>query len=171
MILIGMGGGVLIWYFLSRYFDRPRPTDHLDVLLLSGPSFPSVSALMAVLCYGLLAYLLIPRMPTRFWKWFVAMLLILAIAMITLSSLLFGTHFLTDVIAGYALGLAWAGLIYTLVERIFQEGTGRNQESVQTVIAFEGLRAPGLFKRLPILGLTIVLLGSLSFAALGYNPV
>ncbi len=169
MVLIGLGGGGLIWYFLSRYFDRPRPANHLEVLELSGPSFPSGPALMAVLCYGLLAYMLIPKMPSRFWKWFVALMLTLAIAIIALSSLLFGTHYATDVIAGYALGLAWAGLVYTLVERIFRQEPVGNQENLQKASAFQGLRAPGLFKRRPIIGFTIVLLGSLSFAALGYN--
>src|SRR4026209_986488 len=70
MVLLGLGGGGLIWYVLSRYFDRPRPEDHLDVLLLSGPSFPSASALMAMLGYGLLAYLLVPNLASLFWKWF-----------------------------------------------------------------------------------------------------
>ncbi len=105
MVLIGLGGGGLIWYLLSRYFDRPRPADHLDVLLLSGPSFPSAPALMAVLCYGFLAYLLIPKLPSLFWKWFAALLLTLAIVLIALSSLLFGTHYVSDVIAGSASAL------------------------------------------------------------------
>jgi membrane-associated phospholipid phosphatase len=169
MVLIGLGGGGLIWYFISSYFDRPRPADHLDVLLLSGPSFPSGPALMAVLCYGLLAYLLIPKMSSHFWKWLVAIMSTLAIGIVALSSLLFGTHYFTDVIAGYALGLAWAGLVYTLVERIFRKGTVGNQESSQNAAAFQGLRAPGLFKKKPIMGFILVLLGSLSFAALGYN--
>ena len=169
MVGIGLGGGGLIWYFLSRYFDRPRPADYLDALQLSGPSFPSGPALMAVLCYGLLAYLLIPKLPSLFWKWFVALLFTLAIVMIALSSLLFGTHYLSDVIAGYALGLAWAGVVYTLAERMFQEGTAGNQEGVQKAIAFQGLRAPGLFKRRPIIGFALILLASLSFAALGTN--
>ncbi|HEX9386164.1 MAG TPA: phosphatase PAP2 family protein [Anaerolineales bacterium] len=169
MVCIGLGGGGLIWYFLSRYFDRPRPADHLDVLLLSGPSFPSASALMAILCYGLLAYLLVPKLPSRFWKWFVALLLTLAIVMIALSSLLFGTHYVSDVIAGYALGLAWAGVVYTLAERIFQEGTAGNQDRLQKATAFQGLRAPGLFKRRPLIGFALILVASLSFAALGTN--
>ena len=75
MVVIGFGGGGSIWYLLSRYFDRPRPAIQLDILLLRDPSFPSGSALAAVLCYGLLAYLLIPKMPSRFWKWAVAILL------------------------------------------------------------------------------------------------
>src|ERR1051325_618361 len=152
MVVIGLGGGGLIWYFLSRYFDRPRPTDQLEVLQLSGPSFPSASALLAVLCYGLLAYLLVPRLLSLFWKWFVALLCIAAIGLIGLSSLLFGTHYASDVIAGSALGLAWAGVAFTLTERIFQEGTAGNQVSAQKTITFQALRAPGLFKRRPIIG-------------------
>ncbi len=72
--------------------------------------------------------------------------------MVALSSLLFGTHYVTDVLAGIALGLAWAGVVYTLVERIFQEGTEGNQEPAQTVIDLQGLRAPGLFKKQPSSG-------------------
>lgn len=169
MVVIGLGGAGLIWYILSRYFDRPRPADHLDVLLLSGPSFPSAPALLAVLCYGLLAYLLVSGLSSLFWKWFVAILSTAAIVLVGLSSLLFGTHYASDVIAGLVLGLAWAGLVITLVERMVQEGTAADQERVQKTAASQGLRAPGLFQRRPILALTLILLASLSFAALGYN--
>ncbi|HLO15956.1 MAG TPA: phosphatase PAP2 family protein [Anaerolineales bacterium] len=169
MVLIGLGGGGLIWYFLSQYFDRPRPDTQIKVLLLRDPSFPSGAALAAVLCYGLLAYLLVPKMPSRFWKWAVVVLLTLLTAFIGFSSLLLGAHYVTDVIAGYALGLAWAGLVYTLMEKFFTEGTMRNQESLSKSPPLEGLRAPGLFRRWPILGLIMILLGGLSFGALGYN--
>jgi len=169
LVVSGLGGGGLIWYFLSRYFDRPRPADHLDVLILSGPSFPSAPALMAVLCYGLLAYLLVPWLPSLFWKWFVALLLTAAIIMVGLSSLLFGTHYASDVIAGMALGLAWAGIVYTLGEGMIQEGTLANHGCLQKAASSQGLRAPGLLKRHPIIALALILLASLSFAALGYN--
>jgi len=169
MVLIGPGGGGLIWYSLSHYFDRPRPTNQLDVLLLRDPSFPSGLAFSGVLCYGLLAYLLVPKMPSRFWKWFVVIMLTLVIAFIGFSSVLLGGHYVTDVIAGYALGLAWAGLVYTLMERFFWEGTVRNQESSLNRSPFRGLRAPGTFRRWPIIGFIMILLGSLSFAALSYN--
>ncbi len=169
MVLIGLGGGGLIWYFLSYYFDRPRPATQLDILLLRDPSFPSGLALTALLCYGLLAYLLIPKMPSRFWKWSVAILLTLVIAFVGLSSLLLGAHYVTDVIAGYALGLAWAGLVYTLTERFFVGETVRDQESSLIRTPFQGLRAPGLFKKWPIIGIIMILLGGLSFAGLSYN--
>jgi membrane-associated phospholipid phosphatase len=124
---------------------------------------------MAVLCYGLLAYLLIPKLPPLFWKWFVPLLIILTIVMVALSSLLFGTHYLSDVVAGVACGLAWAGIVFTLVERIFNEARAGNQDSLQKPMDFRGLRAPGLFKRRSLLGASLILVPSLIFAVLGYN--
>ncbi len=168
MVWIGLGGGGLIWYFLSRYFDRPRPTTPFHALTLGDPSFPSGLSILAVLCYGLLAYLLIPQMPSRFWKWFVGIMLTVIVVFIGFSGILLGVHYVTDIIAGYALGIAWAGLVYTLMERFLSEGTVRNQSS-SSKSTFQGLRAPGLFKRWPVIGLGMILLGGLSFGALGYN--
>ena len=168
MVLIGLGGGGVLWYFLTRYFDRPRPAAPLGALSLGDPSFPSGLALAAVLCYGLLAYLLIPKMPSRFWKWFVGLMLTLVVVFVGFSGILLGAHYVTDVIAGSALGLAWAGLTYTLLERSLSGGTVRDLES-SSKSPFQGLRAPGLFKRLPAIGLLMIILGTLSFAGLGYE--
>ena len=168
MVVLGLGGGGLIWYGFSLYVDRPRPADHLDVLQFANPSFPSAPAVMAILCYGLLAYLLLPRLTSLFWKWVVALLCLLAIVVSGLSSLLFGTHFLTDVIAGYGLGLAWAGIVYTLVEMMVRVETSGNPERSQNA-ASEELRTLGLFKKRPIVAVVLILLTALIFAVLGYN--
>jgi membrane-associated phospholipid phosphatase len=168
MVWLGLGGGGLIWYYLSHYFDRPRPTTPFHVLTLGDPSFPSGLALLAVLCYGLLAYLLIPKMPSRFWKWLLGSLLVVVTVFVGFSTILLGVHYATDVIAGYALGIAWAGLVYTMMERFLSEGKAQSPES-SSKSTFQGLRAPGLFKRWPMIGLGMILLGGLSFGALGYN--
>jgi membrane-associated phospholipid phosphatase len=170
MILVGLGGGGVIWYFLKQYFDRPRPAAPLGALSLGDPSFPSGLALASVLCYSLLAYLLIPNMPSRFWKWFVGLMLALVVMFVGFSGILLGAHYVTDVIAGDALGLAWAGLTYTLLERSLSGGTVQNP-GISTKSPFQGLRAPGLFKRLPALGLMMIILGGLTFAGLGYNLI
>ncbi|MGE5461884.1 MAG: phosphatase PAP2 family protein [Syntrophothermus sp.] len=170
LVAIGLGGGALIGYVLSHYFDRPRPTDHLDLLMLSGSSFPAIPVMMAVLCYGLLAYLLVPNLTSRLWKGLVLLVCILAIAMAALSSLLFGTHYASDVIAGLALGFAWFGLLFILAGKGFQpEQASRDQQHAQRTAARQGLRVPGLFQRQPIGGLTLILLSSLFFAILAYN--
>ena len=120
MVLIGFGGGALIWYSLSRFFDRPRPPAQLGIVV-TDPSFPSGHVMSAVLCYGLLAYLFVPKMPSQFWKWVLIIVTLLIMAFIGFSRLFLGGHYLSDLIGGYALGIAWAGLSYTLIERIFMK--------------------------------------------------
>ena len=121
MLLIGSGGGSLVWRYFNTFFDRPRPEAQLGITVLN-PSFPSGHVMSAVLCYGFLGYLLVPKMPTIFWKWFVIISVLLVLAFVGLSRVFQGGHYLTDVLAGYALGLAWASLIYTLIESIFKKG-------------------------------------------------
>jgi undecaprenyl-diphosphatase len=117
MLLVGLGGGALIWYFLIGIFNRPRPQAQIGIVV-TDPSFPSGHVITAVLAYGLLAYLFVPKMPSLFWKWVVVIASILTILYIGFSRLFLGGHYLTDLLAGYALGIAWAGLVYTLIERI-----------------------------------------------------
>jgi membrane-associated phospholipid phosphatase len=118
MLLIGAGGGALIWYYLISVFNRPRPDAQIGIVV-TDMSFPSGHTISAVLCYGLLAYLLVPKMPSLFWKWMVVLGAILTMAFIGFSRLFLGGHYLADILAGYALGIAWAGLVYTLIESLF----------------------------------------------------
>ncbi len=117
MLLVGMSGGALIWAFLIGFFNRPRPPAQLGIVVTE-PSFPSGHMMQTMLCYGFLAYLLFPKMPSRFWKWLLVIAAILINIYVGASRLILGGHFLTDVLAGTGLGLAWAGLVYTVIERI-----------------------------------------------------
>jgi undecaprenyl-diphosphatase len=133
MLFIGVGGGAIIWYFLTGVFDRVRPAQQIGIAV-TDPSFPSGHAISAVLCYGFLAYLFIPRMPSLFWKWMVGVAAILTMAFIGFSRVYLGGHYMTDIVAGYALGLAWAGLVFTLVETFFLNpavATNRNIGSIK----------------------------------------
>lgn len=121
MIAIAWAGEGLIWRVLSLVFDRPRPT--FDTMIwkpLSSPSFPSGHTITVVICFGLLAYLFVPKMPSRFWKIVVITVALLIILYTGFARMYVGDHFLTDVLAGYAAGLAWSGLVYTSVELISQ---------------------------------------------------
>jgi membrane-associated phospholipid phosphatase len=117
MLIVGLGGGAIIWYFLIGIFNRHRPEAQIGIVV-TDPSFPSGHVITAILFYGLLAYFLVPKMPSLFWKWVLVIATILTILYIGFSRLFLGGHYLTDILAGYSLGIAWAGLVYTLIERI-----------------------------------------------------
>lgn len=118
MLLIGAGGGAIIWSIVIKIFDRARPTDQLGIVV-SDFSFPSGHTMSAMICYGFLAYLLVPKMPSLFWKWVIILASIATMLFIGYSRVFLGGHYLTDVIAGYGLGLAWAAFVFTVIERLF----------------------------------------------------
>jgi membrane-associated phospholipid phosphatase len=119
MVLIAWGGEAGLWLLISNYFNRPRPVFANPVWhQMTAPSFPSGHVFGAVLCYGLLAYLIIPKMSTRFWKGVVVAIALLIILYVGWARLFVGDHYPSDILAGYGLGTAWGGLVYTLVESV-----------------------------------------------------
>jgi undecaprenyl-diphosphatase len=120
MVTIGWGGYVLLFNLFSRLIDRPRPPTQIWIIV-NLPGFPSGHAICAVVCYGLLAYLLVPKMPSTFWKGVVVAATLLLIGFIGFSRIFTGGHYLTDILSGYAVGIAWFGAAYTLIEIYFQK--------------------------------------------------
>ena len=119
MVVIAWAGEGAIWVFLSQYFNRARPVFEVPVWhQMTAPGFPSGHVMAAVMCYGLLAYLLVPKSSSRFWKIAISVMAGLIILYIGISRLFVGDHYLSDVLAGYALGIAWSGLVYTVIELI-----------------------------------------------------
>jgi len=119
MVVIAWAAEGGLWVVLSAYYNRPRPV--FDVAVwhqMTAPGFPSGHSIAAVMCFGLLAYLIVPKISSRFWKAVVIVTAVLVILYIGFSRLFVGDHYLTDVLAGYALGVALCGLVYTLVEVI-----------------------------------------------------
>lgn len=124
MVICGFGISALLFLFLAHRFDRARP--HLQPEVWPGPSthmpgFPSGHAIAVVSSYGLLLYFFLPKMKSRSKK----VLLIAGVLLIGLyvnfSRLFLCDHFLTDIIAGTAVGIAWLGLAQTTVELLFRK--------------------------------------------------
>jgi undecaprenyl-diphosphatase len=90
---------------LKDGFDRPRPHAGSAVPLPGSPSFPSGHAAGAVVTFGVLAALAAERWPAhRYLFWALAAILAAAIGT---SRVILDVHFVTDVVAGWCLGLAW----------------------------------------------------------------
>lgn len=130
MVVIAWLGEGGIWLVLSQYFNRPRPTFSISFWTQApGPGFPSGHTFSAVMCYGLLAYLLVPKIGSRIWKVMVILTAVLVILYIGFSRVFVGDHYPTDVLAGYGLGVAWSGLAYTLVELISRKMTKHKEQN------------------------------------------
>ncbi|MGI9862180.1 phosphatase PAP2 family protein [Moorella naiadis] len=103
-LLLTMNGAWALMEGLKAFYQRPRPT--LGPLeQVPGFSFPSGHALMGTVFFGLLALMLLkkifPRRQPLVIRGTVVFLLLLG-----LSRLYLGVHYPTDILAGYAAGVA-----------------------------------------------------------------
>jgi len=117
-----IGGIQLTTAFVKEFFDRPRPHEGSSVPLPSSDSFPSGHASGAVVTFGVLAALGAERWPERarmFWS--AAAVLVVAVGA---SRVALNVHYLTDVLAGFSLGLAWLAACL-LVRDVLRRATRR----------------------------------------------
>jgi membrane-associated phospholipid phosphatase len=113
LILTLVGAEALTWS-LKALFRRERPTFDDPVATASSFSYPSGHALVSLAVYGALAYVLLAGRGSPRGRAAVAGFAALLIATIGFSRLYLGVHYLSDVLAGYAVGFAWLLLITTV---------------------------------------------------------
>lgn len=94
---------------LKLVLQRPRPIS-VGYDGLSAHAFPSGHATMSMVVYGFLA-VLVARGLTPPRRWLPYALAALLIGAIALSRLYLGAHWLSDVLGGLSLGLAWVCLL------------------------------------------------------------
>lgn len=99
--VVGSAGTVL---FMKHLIARPRPLQ--SVYTESLYSFPSAHAALAISFYALFFYFLInqARKIYRVWLYILSAVFIFLIGV---SRLYLGVHYLSDVLAGYAVGVGW----------------------------------------------------------------
>jgi len=106
--LAAFAGGGLLDAVLKFAIRRPRPPYATAFLRHYTWSFPSGHAMVSLIAYGMLAYLLVVLWPnrrsTRISIVLGAALLIVAIGF---SRLYLGVHYFSDVVGGYAAGVLW----------------------------------------------------------------
>jgi membrane-associated phospholipid phosphatase len=116
-------GGAVLSTAVKVLVDRPRPEVHHPIVTAFGKSFPSGHALSSTVVLGalLLTFLPVVARPHRRLVVGLVVLLVLAIGS---SRVLLGVHFVTDVLAGHLLGLAWL-LASTAVFQTWRVERGR----------------------------------------------
>ena len=103
--------------------DRARPVvDSPVVSTPSNASFPSGHAMTALVTFGALLVLLLPSVRRRARPWLVAGTAALVVA-VGFTRLALGVHFVSDVLAGWALGAAWLAVTVGAF-RVWQHRSG-----------------------------------------------
>ena len=107
--VLAFTGNALLNWTVKNIFERTRPVHDNALSFADGWSFPSGHASGSVVAYGMLAYLLVRLLPARFASAHLPVVALAAALAFTIGSsrVFVQVHFASDVLAGFASGLAW----------------------------------------------------------------
>lgn len=127
LLWVGIAGSGPLIYLLKGVFgrDRPQVFEWRGHYTVESASFPSGHALGSLVAYVLLAYLIVRLQAGRRLRYLTITLATLVVVSIGLTRIYLGVHYPSDVLAGYALGLAWVALCAIALEALRYYRTGR----------------------------------------------
>jgi undecaprenyl-diphosphatase len=111
-LIIAAAGGQILNTALKLVYGRPRPETALRWLEIDSLSFPSGHATSSAVIYLTLAVLLARLTDNKERKAYLIGSALLLSFFVGLSRVYLGVHYPTDVVAGWALGIAWAQLCW-----------------------------------------------------------
>src|SRR5215472_12718481 len=123
LLTAAVGGAVGLYNIVKSVVGRPRPPAAIWIGHYTGASFPSGHATQSAAFYAVLAIVLGAGLSFRGRAavWSAAALVVLIVGA---SRIYLGAHWLTDVLAGYALGASWVAIVVAAL-LITPSGTGR----------------------------------------------
>jgi undecaprenyl-diphosphatase len=116
ILLAGLTGGELLVAMLKIAFARPRPIPFLPGLQTFSASLPSGHAFTALVFYGLVVYFFLNHIEN--WRSRLHLVLSgsLLATLVGFSRIYLGVHWLSDVLAGFALAALWLTFLVTASE-------------------------------------------------------
>ncbi|WP_433791382.1 phosphatase PAP2 family protein [Actinoplanes sp. CA-252034] len=124
LYLVVTGAGALIMDpSLKALIGRLRPVVEAPVASAPGNSFPSGHALGSMVVYGMIVLVFLPAMRRRWRPWFIGLAAVI-VAAVGFTRIALGVHFLSDVVGGWLLGVAWIS-VTAYAFRIWRREAGR----------------------------------------------
>jgi undecaprenyl-diphosphatase len=108
-LLVTAAGALVLDPVLKSLVGRLRPVVAHPIAHGTGNSFPSGHSLGSTVCYGAILLVFLPAARGR-WRVAFISVTVTVVALIGISRILLGVHYLSDVVGGWALGITWLGV-------------------------------------------------------------
>lgn len=132
-LAVAVPGGMLLNVVLKYIFQRARPSFDDPLLTLATYSFPSGHTVSATLLYGVLAAYLVCMVRTPVARALIVGAACAMVALVGLSRIYLGVHYLSDVLAAVAEGCAWLAVCITASSTLRRRRAARaDQSGLQT---------------------------------------
>jgi membrane-associated phospholipid phosphatase len=115
-VALAFVGAQVLTNGMKLAFRRDRPSFPDPLATATTYSFPSGHALVSLAVYGALALIIARRLSSPVER---ALLFVgtgVLVFAIGFSRLYLGVHYLSDMVAGFAIGIAWLSLLYVALE-------------------------------------------------------
>lgn len=119
VVICTVGGGMLLNSLLKLAFHRERPSLSGLAAALTTYSFPSGHTVAATLIYAAISTYLASRVIVWRWRILIVLAAVFLVAVVALSRMYLGVHYLSDVLAAFAEGLAWFALCHIAVTTLW----------------------------------------------------
>lgn len=123
-LLVTGAGALALDPALKILVGRLRPVVEVPVASAPGNSFPSGHALGSIVAYGALLLIFLPVLTRKGLRAPAVGVVAGLVLLIGLTRIALGVHFVSDVIAGWLLGLGWLG-ITAYAFRLWRRETGQ----------------------------------------------
>lgn len=113
--VVACAGAGLLNRLLKQIFERVRPVHEHGFAQADGYSFPSGHTSGSMVVYGMLAYLCLRLLPPR---WHLPCVLLASAFAFSIgwSRVILQVHWASDVVAGFAFGIAWLTVCIAAIE-------------------------------------------------------
>lgn len=122
LVLVATLGGLLLSTVLKDFFDRPRPDLVPHLSRVHTASFPSGHSMLSAVVYLTLGSLLDRLVRSPVLRLYVLGVAAMLTFLVGISRIYLGVHYPTDVLAGWAVGLAWAILCWLAARWLQRRG-------------------------------------------------
>ena len=124
-------GGTILDGVMKEVVRRPRPEYAMKFLHYNSWSFPSGHSMGSLIGFAMLAFTIIRVWPikntaSRVLVWLCAAIMV---ALVGYSRIYLAVHYLSDVVAGYTLGLLWLAVCFTGLEMVSRRAELRRAPS------------------------------------------